>query len=264
MNQEKIKSSELVIIKNILAWQVAQALGSENEESLKSHALLLAVDFEEDSFFPLMIGDYFSLFFHNHCSKSWIDSFSYILNHYIEKDHHDSALVFFGEAAARKKWAKKVQFDSFDFVTTINGSPKWTHSVQHLFKRDGHLHAVYWFVEVDRFHQDQNAISFLAEHDALTGLYNRHKLNFITEELKKSKETAYFVLMDLDNFKDVNDTYGHSNGDRALVAFAKRLESVFFHKTHNIVFRLGGDEFLVVVTHTEEKQLISSLHSVPF
>ncbi len=87
MNKEKLKSSELVIIKKILAWQVAQVLGCEDEEELKKRALLLVVDYDEDSFFPLMTGDYFKIFFDGNVIQLWCEFYRRIADEYIEKEN---------------------------------------------------------------------------------------------------------------------------------------------------------------------------------
>jgi len=266
MDRVKIKSSELVIIKKILAWQVAQSLGCEDEDSLKTHALLIAVDYKEDSFFPLMVGDYFKPFINEDVGGSWLEFSSQIIDRYIDNDK-DKVYEFLGENMAKEKWDNGVVFSDLDFITSNTGVPKWTHSVQHLFVRDGYLQSIFWFVEVDRYHQSQNAISFLAEHDALTGLYNRHKLSSFKEEIDaENRDDVFYILFDLDKFKQINDTYGHANGDRALLTFAKRLEEIFFHKAFNTVFRLGGDEFLVIATHVTEEVLMPYIQnaSQPF
>ncbi len=259
MDTKKIKSSELVIIQKILAWQVAQVLGSQSEEELKKHAMLLAVDYEDDTFFPLMIGEDFDIYITEEVG-TWEKRYTHIVDTYI-KTEKENARHFFGKEAAIEKWSDKTEFDSFDFVSSIRGEPKWTHAVQHLFHRDGHLSAIFWLVEIDNFRKSQTAISFLAKHDALTGLYNRYHLNNIIDELKKSNQQneVYYVFADLDNFKSVNDNYGHSNGDLALIAMSKRLEEVFFHKTNDIIFRLGGDEFLVIVKDLNEESLVNKL-----
>ncbi len=258
MNREKIKSSELVIIKKILAWQVAQTLGFGSEEELKGHALLLAVDYEDDTFFPLMLGEGFSRFieFGDH---PWSETYAAIVSNAYQKDHQAAALAFFSKDEARRKWKERVEFDSDNFVSLVHEEPKWTHCVQHLFLRDGHLQAVFWFCEIDHFRKSQNAMEFMAEHDALTGLYNRHQL---TETLKEHgldqgpRDDAFFIYIDFDDFKGINDTYGHACGDRALIALAKHLNRVFFHKTNDIVFRLGGDEFLVICVDIDEETLL--------
>ncbi|HWQ21362.1 MAG TPA: sensor domain-containing diguanylate cyclase, partial [Clostridia bacterium] len=92
------------------------------------------------------------------------------------------------------------------------------------------------------------ASSWLAEHDSLTGLSNRRFLERILDEnirlatLENTSIAVFFV--DLDDFKKVNDTYGHDAGDRVLVAVGARLVSDF--REGDYVARVGGDEFVVV------------------
>jgi diguanylate cyclase (GGDEF)-like protein len=73
---------------------------------------------------------------------------------------------------------------------------------------------------------------------------------------------ASLLFIDLDNFKPINDTYGHAEGDRVLAAFAKQLKNTF--RKSDIVARLGGDEFVVLLTNSTKKRaekLVSRLFS---
>lgn len=92
-----------------------------------------------------------------------------------------------------------------------------------------------------------NKIKFLAYHDRLTGLFNRTAfLNHIKEELefiKRTKSKGAILFLDLDNFKKVNDTLGHVYGDELLKNIANQLDCVL--DNGEIVYRLGGDEFLI-------------------
>lgn len=99
---------------------------------------------------------------------------------------------------------------------------------------------------------------YIATHDALTGLLNRHELEHYFQELKDTytKELKPFslVLVDLDRFKAVNDTYGHNVGDDLLVHISKRL--MFIFKDH-FVARLGGDEFIILLRNqSQETEII--------
>jgi diguanylate cyclase (GGDEF)-like protein len=91
--------------------------------------------------------------------------------------------------------------------------------------------------------------------DALTSLHNRRYFNLIYKrELQRAKrEKSYitFMMLDIDYFKQFNDTYGHIEGDYALKSVAKTLVDTLRRPT-DFVFRLGGEEFGVLLTHTNE------------
>ncbi len=91
-------------------------------------------------------------------------------------------------------------------------------------------------------------LEWAGNHDALTGLYNRRgSMQAIDElEIEKNGERCALVLIDLDDFKRINDLYGHAVGDEALKAAAKSLQGVF--PENAIVCRNGGDEFLALLT----------------
>ena len=91
--------------------------------------------------------------------------------------------------------------------------------------------------------------------DALTSLHNRRYFNFIYDrELKRAKRTkSYitFMMLDIDFFKQYNDTYGHLEGDFALKSVAKVLKDSL-KRPSDFVFRLGGEEFGVILIDTDE------------
>lgn len=81
--------------------------------------------------------------------------------------------------------------------------------------------------------------------DPLTGLHNRFYLNLIEAKLRTSQGKASFVIADLDDFKKINDFYGHGFGDRVLVEVARTLRQNV--KITDEVIRYGGEEFLIVL-----------------
>ena len=94
----------------------------------------------------------------------------------------------------------------------------------------------------------QERVAHLARHDSLTDLPNRNMLQqFIEDALARSAETGEklaVLCLDLDNFKNVNDTLGHAVGDKILRQVGQRIAGVC--RGSNLVSRIGGDEFIVV------------------
>ena len=96
-----------------------------------------------------------------------------------------------------------------------------------------------------KIHQEFKYINFLALHDSLTSLPNRRQfIDLLTEKLSLGKKGAV-ILLDLDDFKGINDTLGHVFGDRVIEGIAERLLEVTDEDV--VVSRFGGDEFLVLV-----------------
>lgn len=87
-----------------------------------------------------------------------------------------------------------------------------------------------------------------AIHDALTGLFNRRAFELESAELNEQKMPYSIVMFDIDHFKNVNDSYGHSFGDLVVKAVAKTALKTFPKSCH--VYRLGGDEFVVILKNT--------------
>jgi diguanylate cyclase (GGDEF)-like protein/PAS domain S-box-containing protein len=104
------------------------------------------------------------------------------------------------------------------------------------------------WVAVNRDVTDERRKGRMALYDPLTGLPNRrYLLEHLTEAQRRSAEKAdrlAVLFLDLDGFKEVNDTFGHEAGDEVLRITAKRLQSVL--RRGDVVARLGGDEFVVV------------------
>lgn len=109
--------------------------------------------------------------------------------------------------------------------------------------RQGHLRAQEQKVSMEH-------IKFLAHHDSLTTLANRFSMeNRLEQALATSRREdgqLAVLLIDMDHFKNINDTLGHQVGDKLLVEVASRLQAIV--RESDIVARLGGDEFVVVLT----------------
>ncbi|OGF53133.1 MAG: hypothetical protein A2Z21_09505 [Candidatus Fraserbacteria bacterium RBG_16_55_9] len=100
--------------------------------------------------------------------------------------------------------------------------------------------------------RDHERFRELALHDSLTGTYNRHYFtDFILKEQERARRSSYpisLVMVDMDHFYEVNDRFGHTEGDRVLHEVAQRLMNNV--RTSDIVVRYGGDEFLIIMPQT--------------
>ena len=99
-------------------------------------------------------------------------------------------------------------------------------------------------------------LNFKASHDELTGAFNRAGYDSILESVDLN--TTYFILFDVDDFKSINDKYGHEIGDEILIKLTEALNENF--RDDDYICRIGGDEFVVFMLHSEkiEKELIAS------
>ena len=100
--------------------------------------------------------------------------------------------------------------------------------------------------------RNEEILKYKSEHDALTGILNRRGFDQMTHFLKQEHFPLVFAIVDIDNFKLVNDNYGHEIGDKVLAKTAKMLKSAF--RSSDMAFRLGGDEFAIVLNNLSEER----------
>lgn len=97
----------------------------------------------------------------------------------------------------------------------------------------------------------ESKLMFLAYHDSLTELYNsKYMKEYYNSWIKENNKKIALLYLDIDNFKFINDTLGHSFGDLLLIDISKRL--LKFQRDACRVFRLGGDEFIIVLDNFQE------------
>jgi diguanylate cyclase (GGDEF)-like protein len=102
--------------------------------------------------------------------------------------------------------------------------------------------------------QEARNLAVQSQRDPLTSLYNRAYLNqFLGVQCDLSRQLGHpliVIFIDIDNFKSINDAYGHHCGDAVLVSVAQAIQSVTTE--NDTIVRYGGDEFLVLLTNTDE------------
>lgn len=103
-------------------------------------------------------------------------------------------------------------------------------------------------------------LDFIASYDMLTGILNRRKFFTLSQELFDTHDNVCAVMIDIDRFKHINDCYGHHSGDVVLKSIS---QSIAQNLPSEAIFgRLGGEEFAVLMTNTEESTLIRLVEKV--
>ncbi len=153
-------------------------------------------------------------------------------------------------------------------VQCKDGSWKWVHTRGMVISRDAQGRPMRMIGTHTDITDRKNAEALVRQHayfDPLTGLPNRRMLrDRLEQEIKRSRRDdrqLAILFIDLDHFKEVNDTLGHDNGDLLLVEAARRLRACV--RECDTVARMGGDEFTVLLTelmpHTELESLLHKL-----
>ena len=105
--------------------------------------------------------------------------------------------------------------------------------------------------------QAVNKLAFLSQTDPLTGLINRREifeqLSKEVERMKRDRHVSTLVYIDLNEFKQINDNYGHKVGDKALQVFSEKMQALL--RDTDRMGRIGGDEFVVLLYGTKEKEV---------
>ena len=106
-------------------------------------------------------------------------------------------------------------------------------------------------------HEAYERLNYVSLHDSLTGLPNRRSYkNFMQKLIEDRRNQDHFSIlfyMDLNHFKEINDTFGHSVGDKLLLEVANRFKSLKLENSH--LSRLGGDEFTLTVTFVSKSEI---------
>lgn len=148
-----------------------------------------------------------------------------------------------------------VRKDGTHFPVHVNIAP--------VIKNNKHIGSVITFEDITQQQADQNRLleekeryDYMAHHDSLTGLPNRLAL-METLQKRTSQKQEDFALMfiDLDRFKDINDSYGHRFGDQVLIMFTELLGNSMPHDS--FIVRTGGDEFVVLISLHNDRELLN-------
>ena len=157
-------------------------------------------------------------------------------------------MLFQGASVQRLRYQRK-----------IDGAWRWVELVAHGFREQftDNAYALLYLKDIDAQVRKERAQQEAASRDPLTGIYNRNAfkeavLEHMTDSMEPGEGTL--ILMDVDNFKEVNDQFGHLEGDAVLRYVTKLLKATFRHG--DLIGRLGGDEFMVFLKGKISREIL--------
>ncbi|MEG0755763.1 MAG: sensor domain-containing diguanylate cyclase [Oscillospiraceae bacterium] len=189
------------------------------------------------------------------------DMLSYVAHKYV----HPEDLADFARFASPTNIAKEFEQGQRELTVEYrrllpNGEYIWCRGVTNLAKDGarGELCGFTYVKNINREKSHQMELQHKAERDSLTGLYNKGTTDkLVTEHLlfNHTRTTTALFMIDVDNFKDINDHFGHAYGDSVLCGQGKTLLQIF--RQEDIVGRIGGDEYIAYLKSggTEEQVL---------
>lgn len=119
---------------------------------------------------------------------------------------------------------------------------------------------VHYISDITEEKESKRNLSNLAYTDELTGTYNRRYCNEIINDLIHNKQNFSLVLIDLDNLKHVNDTFGHVTGDEYILMVIQAIKNNI--RNYDVLCRIGGDEFVVIFKNCSEEIAVKKMNKV--
>jgi diguanylate cyclase len=168
----------------------------------------------------------------------------------------------YGYVAGKEAYYQGVYHELHDFKTPkdvsfpilYSGVRKWLRF--NIFPSTKHEHiSIFTVMDVTTLHTQEEETFYKTHTDSLTQLFNKYTFDY-HYGLKYYKPGFHVMFMDFDNFKNINDRYGHAIGNLCLVEFAKLLKSLQTNDNH--FYRLGGDEFIGLLIGSSEEILALS------
>ena len=120
------------------------------------------------------------------------------------------------------------------------------------------------FIDVTEANESKRVLEKLASFDYLTGMKNRRmffqSLAAAAKEYQEGGKDFAVLMMDLDSFKEINDTFGHDIGDQILVEFSRKAADII--KDRGELYRLGGDEFIALIPFDEKEEILATKDAI--
>lgn len=167
----------------------------------------------------------------------------------IKKEHRQGYMHTFSTHNVLEAYNKGIRSLNYEFMCTNDGQNYYWMKVIaciYFWHEDNSVRMTTYRQNIDQEKEQEKRLFEQMQSDPLTGIYNKAAAQEMICEMifaaENNREYAFFII-DIDNFKYVNDTYGHAAGDFVIASFARNLKKHF--RENDIVGRIGGDEFVV-------------------
>ncbi|MBR5913656.1 MAG: diguanylate cyclase [Selenomonadaceae bacterium] len=186
----------------------------------------------------------------DYMSMSYSEIISDVISNTVVDESQKEIQHFFSIERLRQEYEHGKIFAQTEFLrrSDTNSNPRWLHAAYQI-KESSELNEVLAFFlifDIDAYRRTNDEIISLIERDNLTGLYNRRTAVNMMDKFLAEENKFAFIILDLDNFKQINDRFGHDCGDKIIKDAAERMTKNF--SENGIIARLGGDEFLVILS----------------
>lgn len=227
----------------------------EKERELKRHTeqmfdCVIEADLTEDKMFPPE-GESWLQNLHITEESTYTEVLVRIANEFIHPSYKNNFLALYEVEKLRNDYEEDItEFQYVAYTNFTKDRYRWTEFKTRVYfsRFSGTLKVLIFLKDVDQEVKHREQLQKKAMTDALTGLSNRGYMleritDYISQEIREAEDLCALLFIDLDDFKQVNDTWGHKYGDMVLLEAAKRLQNIL--RDGEICGRLGGDEFLV-------------------
>ncbi len=215
------------------------------------------------------LNEQFNIIFVNHAWEklteySFEETRNRPLSDFISRHYHDIFNELIQQIQQLKTNQRKSIIDFEICIESRSGNTIWAQlKLSQLHRNQNDITYSICLDDITEKRKSQEKMNYLATHDSLTGLFNRH---YSEEHLKKiirhlqPSQTHALISIDLDHFKIINDTFGHQKGDEIL----KEMSQLILKKTRktDIVCRLGGDEFAIFLHNVTPQKALQTAQAI--
>lgn len=224
----------------------------------RDYANILSINLTTRTVKPIKLGG----FVPDHFSENYSQDSSYdtYFTSYIEQRDYSEDKAFMNEAIALDNVIEKLtNTDEYSSSYRVEENGE-LHFYEFKYMKLSADTVIVGVMNIDKIVNDakeKEKLIVLSETDLMTGLLNRVWGELRVEDSLKNGKGGLFILLDIDHFKSVNDTFGHGVGDKVIINVANCLKTAF--REHDIVFRLGGDEFSAYAAEVHDKKVAQAI-----